>query len=362
MRCLPSLAVLLLAACGTPEDEPGVETDPPDCAPAPLNLTWTDATAGYSHSTVDYEVPWSGEARELGLEMWYPTDATTGATAIYRDFAPDEHALEDAPFADPAPGCKLPVLVYSHGSQSWGGSAATLTRHLAAQGWVIAAPDHTGNVFLADEGPHPLSFSLLRAEDVRRTIDTLEALPADHPLAGRLDTDNVLVVGHSYGAQTAWLLSGPTYDLDAIAASCGEACPEPVLDAFHAGTADPRVAAVMPLDGGAGADLVSAEGWTDAAVPIFVQSRDNSGSEDMFTRASGAEVTWVSIEGSCHESFTGNPISCDTLNKDTGLGIVGTYLSAWAARQILGQDDETVRGILDGTTVVSDLATLQRSR
>lgn len=368
--CLAAASTVLIAsACtsGGVEPIPDTDSDPAevDCTPTPVDLEWAERTTGWEHRVVEYDVPWSGVAREMPVELWYPTDATDGTEARYAGAFLDAYAFEDAPFADPSPGCKLPLIVYSHGSQSWGGSAGTLVRHLVAQGWVAAAPDHTGNVIFFDEGPHGLPFSLLRAEDVRRTIDAIEALPEDHPLAGRIDTDTVLVAGHSYGGQTAWLLAGPTYDTAAIEAACAgteAGCTDEEIDAFASATADPRIVATMPLDGGAGTDLVAAAGWNDVTMPIFAQTQANDGSAEMYARASGADVTWVSVEGSCHESFTGNPIACASLDKATGLGIVGSYFSAFAAKHVLGEESADVTGLLDGTVLPSELVNFQKSR
>ena len=204
--------------------------------------------------------------------------------------------------------------------------------------------------------------AVVTVEDMRRTIDALEDLPEDHPLAGRLDTAHTLVVGHSYGAQTAWLLAGPSYDTEAIAASCAaNPCDAGSLEAFAAATSDPRVVATMPLDGSVGEDLVAAAGWEGVSPPIFAQSREGDGPAAMFERARGADETWVSVAGSCHESFTGTPVACPTLDKEEGLAIVGRYLSAFAARYVLGQEDEEVLGLLDGSVPVSERVTLLRS-
>lgn len=358
--------ILFAAACAAPADpadEAPTETDA--CARPPMDLVWSQRTTGHEQLVGSYTVPWSGEERPLVAELWYPTAATEGDWATYMGAFQDPYAFSGAPFEDPDPACLLPLVVYSHGSQSWGGSAATLARHLVAQGWVAAAPDHAGNLLVGGEGPHPPSFSLLRVEDLRRTIDAVQALPPGHPLAGRVDTDHVFVLGHSFGAQTAWLMTGPDYDEGAIQAACDASlapCDPGAVDAFAAAEGDPRVAAAMPLDGFVAPELVAASGWASRTPPVFAQSREGDAYADMFTRAEAPGVTWTSIRGSCHESFTGNPFPCPDLDKDEGLGIVGTYLSAFAAWSILGDDRDEVVEVLDGTRVVSDLVVMRRGQ
>ena len=363
----PILACALLSACdgGAGADDTDADTDVAvSCDPVMPSLEWDEKTTGFNQMELTYDVSWSGQPRTIPWDLWYPTDAATGEAAAYRGAFADPHAFVDAPFADPSPGCKMPLVVYSHGSQAWGGNESPILRHLVAQGWVAAAPDHLGNTLDNNIEPRAVTFSMTRVEDVRATIDALEALPADHPLHGRVDTSKVLVMGHSFGGQTAWLFSGPTLDTESIVVRCDVDAPPPeceyAAEAYAGSVDDPRVAAVLPLDGSAGQDLVADVGWATATRPILMLSQSSSNpSDSAFSHAALAkDVTWVQVAGACHESFTSTALPCPGLDKTEGLQITGRFVTAFASIQILGIQDPHALGVLDGTQDISAKLTI----
>lgn len=362
MRYNRGVLLLALVACD-PTAEPD-DSATPSCDARPT-VDRIDVPTGYRVVTAPVDAPWLEAAREVPVGIWYATEDTEGDAARYIETWEDPESFEDATFADPAPGCKLPLVVYSHGSQAWGGNASPMLRHLVAQGWVAAAPDHLGNTLADNVEPRPVSYSLTRVADIRATIDAIEALPDDDPLAGRVDTSKVLVMGHSFGGQTAWLLAGPTFDTAVVAERCaaGEPyCSDAELAAFDAPMTDPRVTAVMPLDGFANEDLVAAEGWATADRPVLYLSKSGDGDDHEITTAAAADVTWGRFEGACHETFTDSPVSCSTFDKEEGHDVVSAYLTAFAAVKILGYEESPYTGILDGSTVVDERVTIQRTR
>ncbi|MSQ03606.1 MAG: hypothetical protein EXR71_17270 [Myxococcales bacterium] len=318
------------------------------------------AVAGTVEATTSYTVPWTGEPRDLVVHAWYPTSDSTGTAARWLDAWVDSNSWVDATYAPLPDACKAPLVVYSHGSRAWAGNSTPILRQLVAAGWIAAAPDHTDNLLNQDEEQKPESFPLLRTLDVAATIDWIEGLPVDDPLYGRVDTSRVFVYGHSYGGQTSWLLAGPSFDAAAIDTRCASAagCTDAERAAFDVRAVDERVIAVAPLDGTVGADLVADAGFADMDRPVLFLSASTDPAE--FLRASAGAVTWVSLEGACHESFTATPTPCD-LDKTRGLEITATYVSAFATREMFGSTDKTVTGILDGTVVVDESTTLERS-
>lgn len=348
---------------------PGCTPDPQDtgsaCVPPAPALDRLDATVGHREWTAPVAADWLDAPREVPVHVWYPTDATSGEAAVYIDTWVDERSLVDAPFADPAPDCLLPLVVYSHGSQAWAGNTSSLLRHLVGQGWVAAAPDHVGNTLIDNVDPRPISFSLTRVADIRATLDALDALPADDPLAGRVDTSRVVVLGHSFGGQTAWLLSGPTLDTATLEARCDAdalGCTEAERAAFATSPGDDRVVGVLPMDGSAGTDWVAAEGWASADTPIVYLSKAEEGDDGPITTAAAADVTWARFDGACHETFTDTPVSCSTFDKEEGLDLVAAWLSAVAARRVLGLDEEPYAGVLDGTTSLDERIEVRSTR
>ncbi|MFD8262594.1 alpha/beta hydrolase family protein [Streptomyces griseoluteus] len=112
---------------------------------------------------------------------------------------------------------RLPVVVLSHGhgpsqyvSSLYG--YASLANYLAASGFVVLQPTHLDSMTLglrnADHPEAPLYWRS-RAHDVSLVLDHLGVLAEVVPqVAGRLDADNVAVVGHSMGGHTAGMVLG----------------------------------------------------------------------------------------------------------------------------------------------------------
>lgn len=165
--------------------------------------------------TVDANCPSStcSVGRYLPLEVWYPVDAPdaygpfTGYSLQNIVTLPSELAHENA--AVSAGGAR-PLIVFSHGSGGIAIQSLRLMERLASHGFVVVAPNHTGNTTADGSAVPPSTVSpaqalLDRVPDVTFVITHmagLAAAPAD-PFFGRIDTANVGVAGHSLGAFTA---------------------------------------------------------------------------------------------------------------------------------------------------------------
>lgn len=357
------MIVLVGALVGCVE-EPADAGKNASCSVSEPYVERIDVPTGYRVFDAPVDAPWVGE-RSVPVNVWYPTDATAGETATYIDTWQDPQSLVDATLDPARDGCRFPLIVYSHGSQAWAGNGSSLLRHLVAQGWVAAAPDHVGNTLVDNLDPRPVSFSRTRTADVVATIDALEGLLDGDPLRNRVDTSRVLVMGHSFGGQTAWLMAGPMFDTEAIGVRCAESelgCTEAELAAFETPATDPRVVGVVPMDGFAGTDLVAERGWEAAELPIVYLSQGGEGTEYAFETAAAADVTWAAFSGACHETFTDTALPCEGFEKAEGLDASAAYVTAAAGTYVMGSDAATYAGILDGSTVVDDRIAVSRSR
>ncbi|WP_445633317.1 Dienelactone hydrolase [Nostoc sp. DSM 114161] len=122
-----------------------------------------------------------------------------------------------------------PVIVFSHGFGSIRTDLRYLAEHLASHGYVVAALEHPGsnatNVGSALQGKNrfvkPEEF-LLRPQDISFVLDELEKLnqTANNPLAGKLATQNAMVVGYSFGGGTALAIAGAELQLERLKQRC----------------------------------------------------------------------------------------------------------------------------------------------
>lgn len=299
--------------------------------------------------------------RTIVVSAWYPTTDTHGPQALDTIGFILSDVYANATLAPLAYPDGYPVVVHSHGYQGWAANSFDLARYFATHGWVFIAPDHTGNTLFDSVEPLPLEHYADRPLDIRATLDSIDADPA---LGGLARTETALLSGHSFGAYTTWAVGGSTYDTASIAALCASGsvangdCPAAALALFETDLSDPRVVATLPMAGAIRAEWFGTEGYRTKRGPTFFMSgtNDDVGQQEQWDAMPDANLTWIEIEGGCHQTFGLG--TCDTLDPETGWQIVNTYGLAHARATILG--DTSVTGILDGTVPVSDLVTLQK--
>ena len=176
--------------------------------------------------------------RALLVDVWYPSaedpEAATPTTAYPLGPGidlPSELAVEGAAVAGGGPH---PLLVFSHGYQGIHTQSVELMEALAQRGFVVAAPEHTGNTQSDPSDPFDVA-AAHRVPDVSFVIDAMSARSADEddPLVGSVDQDRVGVLGHTFGGMTA------------LGMVAGWAGAEP----------DPRVMAALPISAVIDGDL-----------------------------------------------------------------------------------------------------------
>jgi len=299
--------------------------------------------------------------REILVNLWYPTLDEEGTPPAYLNVFVDEDVFEGASVAPPMEAAGYPVHLHTHGYSGFGGTSSDMMHWFASHGWIAIAPDHKGNTLPEHKDKVPLTISSLRSMDLTASLDALESLPADDPLAGKCRTDRVLLSGHSFGARTAWATGGAKYDVAAIQAMCdsgtafSEPCTPEQIAVFGEGLGDPRVAAGIPMAGGVGDEpgWFGYDGYDAVNKPYMLMTGtlDPVGAENVWTRVTSIDFTWLDFEGGCHQLFALG--GCAEFPELEGWALVNTYAFSFARRHILGDTSDRVKGILDGTEVLS---------
>jgi len=122
-----------------------------------------------------------------------------------------------------------PVIIFSHGLGSVRTDLRYLAQHLASYGYVVAALEHPGsnqtNTYFGFQGKNrllkPQEF-LERPQDISFVLDELAKInqTVANPLSGKLATDNVMIVGYSFGGGTALAMAGAELQLDKLKQRC----------------------------------------------------------------------------------------------------------------------------------------------
>ena len=171
----------------------------------------------------------AARSRWLPVEVWYPADArhagedTDESKMDHYDLLPGfpplkQKAVRGAAAADG----RWPVVVFSHGFGGHRRQSTFLCTHLASHGYVVVAPDHTGNTVMdmaqmtmqvmmgqpmPDVEPMLIELIAARPADVTFLIDQLLAggLGID---ASSIDADRIGMAGHSFGGWTTLMAAG----------------------------------------------------------------------------------------------------------------------------------------------------------
>ena len=192
MKAVPLLLTLLLSlAAGSA----AAQTAPPP-----------DAPGSHAVGQTVFEIVDDARAdRPLEIQAWYPiADAHIGTPAFY-GLGFGLLGLTSNLATGGAPpvrsGGPYPLIVFSHGSGGLNIQSVQLCEVLASHGFVVVAPNHTGNTatgggaFTTSDRPLDVSF----------LIDTMfarHAAPGDL-FEGAVRTADVGVAGHSFGGFTA---------------------------------------------------------------------------------------------------------------------------------------------------------------
>lgn len=176
--------------------------------------------------------------RPLTVDVWFPiADAGDAPLHQYTLLPGVYYESPDAVTADAtqlAPDGPFPLVVYSHGSGGLRYLASSYTEAIASHGYIVAAPDHTGNTAVDQLAGSEVDFdvnALNRPNDVEAVINAMLD-PTSTETVGfvaGVDPEQIAVTGHSFGGFTS------------LAMASGYA------NSLGSFTADPRIDAIIPL-------------------------------------------------------------------------------------------------------------------
>lgn len=228
----------------------------------------------YRRISVNYDaVGWPD--RTIPVVIWYPTLDKEGRTSRYANLLNRPEVFRDAAPYVPEPA---PVLVFSHGNSSFAEQSYFMTEYFASHGWIVVAPDHTGNTFRDTQGGISFEAGGYRPQDISAALDHIYSLPAEDPLAGKF-SDNIVLTGHSFGGYTTLANAGATFDVDNAEALCAEpnaprACDilssEDVTAKLREGFLDPRIKVAIPQT--PGGYILFQEGIGEIDIPVLLMT------------------------------------------------------------------------------------------
>jgi predicted dienelactone hydrolase len=241
--------------------------------------------------------------RQLTTDVWYPSDAGAVSDVPMSEFdlqlaaLPSPKAHDNPPVSRSSPR-GLPLVVFSHGLQTIRFQSYDLMEFLASHGYVVAAPDHTGNTIFEAMSRTAVSIPETlrdRPQDVSAVIDDMlerNATPGDL-FEGRVDRDRIAASGNSTGGWTALVMRTGYRD----AAENTDVAPDPRIKATVAispffGFFDEGD--VPPLEGPA----MIIGGTSDAIAPV---KRDSKRAFDLLP---SSQRFRVDIHGAAHGSFS----------------------------------------------------------
>ena len=243
--------------------------------------------------------------RPLTVDVWFPLK--TGFAGEPHDYTlvPGTYyrspAALSAKVTDIAGDGPFPLVVYSHGSGGLRYIASYYTEAIASYGYVVIAPDHTGNTAverLTGSSTDQATTAFNRPRDVSFVLDAI--LSADNPdvgtFASSIDPLKIAVTGHSFGGFTALAMAS------GYSNSLGSVKP------------DPRVRAIVALAPavGTGNDLLLSDANLAAIrVPtmVMVGTSDKTTPVEpnvtrLFKLGGASPLYELQLKAAQHQSFT----------------------------------------------------------
>lgn len=324
---------------------------------------------GHREVSIDYDLPAGFGKRTIPLHIWYPTTVTDGPHPTFIGIFKDATAVQDAALAPPLGNGGYPLLVHSHGYRGYAGNSAPVFCYLATHGYVTLAPDHIGNLLTDTPDPMPMSVWVERPLDIRQAVKWAQNPPAGDPLAGKLDLQHVAVSGHSYGTYNVWAAAGAQYDMAALQKRCKDEWPDcqpELLAAFATPMAEPLFKTAIAMAGD-GSDVFGPQGKNAVKMPLLQMngSLDDAGEAGLYDAVTAVDLTWVKVDGGCHQLFglgnesVGGEPACAKLPSAEGFATIEPWILAWLRVKAFGETSGEAADIVSGKKVVSPRVTLK---
>jgi predicted dienelactone hydrolase len=182
----------------------------------------------------------------LSGAIWYPCAGEPKHVQLGDLALPVDYALQgvkDCPVA----GAKLPLVVFSHGTNGWFGGHHDTAAALADAGFVVAAINHPGDSAKDNARSGELSVFVSRPADMIRLIDFVLNDWKDKSV---VDAARIGLFGFSMGGYTGLALIGAAPDYARVARGCTAATKfcEQVRSETRSPPTDPRVRAAVIAD------------------------------------------------------------------------------------------------------------------
>ena len=132
----------------------------------------------------------------------------------------------------------IPVVVISHGLGSDINSFVYLAEHLASHGFAVIVPEHIGSnaetlekIFAGFSRPVDGMAFINRPLDIKYLLDEMEEeIGSDLRWQGKLNFQNVGIIGQSFGGYTALSVAGAPLDLEQLRKDCQSEDPKLILN------------------------------------------------------------------------------------------------------------------------------------
>ncbi len=317
-----------------------------------------DALGPYGIGTADITIT-GRTGVELVVQVWYPSWTTDKRAysylGAYSGLAQDR----------PGPACDRarPLMAFSHGNTGVRWQSTFMTEYLASHGFVVVAPDHTGNTTLDNDESRKPELIFRRPWDISDSVDFLfeSADEVIDGLSGCIDPEaGFAVSGHSFGGYTTVAVAGASFDEAATVAHCetegGWLCDHAISHITEHGDmerdgADERVWASIPM-APAGFEILIG-GLEEITAPIMVLggSRDEATTMEhqvgpIYAGLQGSPRFLGSLKDGGHFIFsnacelisTNEECSAPYLQADEGHPEIATLTTAFL-RWVQGEED-----------------------